>query len=50
MITRGVICFAVTGMFFVLCFRGSEEFCRALALVDAITKGKFKLQQRLIKK
>lgn len=50
MIARGMICFAVTGIVFILCFRRSEEFRRGLALVDTITRGKLKLQQRLIKK
>lgn len=50
MIFRGAVCFAVTGVMFVLCFRRSEEFHRSLVLADTITKGKLKLQQRLIRK
>lgn len=49
-IVRGVICLLVTGVGFLLCFYRSEELRRSLALVDVVTKGKLKLQQRLIKK
>lgn len=50
MLARGLICFVVTVAAFFLCFRRSEEFSKGMTLVDSITKGKFRLQQRLVKK
>lgn len=50
MLVRGLICVGVTGGLFFLCFRRSPEFLRAVSLADKITKGKFRLQQRLVKK
>ena len=50
MAIRVGICLVVTGGVFLLCFHNSAEFVRMVGLVDTITKGKFRLHQRLIKK
>lgn len=47
---RVAICLVATGGGFFLCFHNSAEFVRMGKVVDSITKGKFRLHQRLRKK